>query len=59
MGKNIPQYVKDRYMEDFTDGKGLPTIKNLEKRVSNNELIYVESYTKTDGTKVSGYYRRK
>ena len=27
--------------------------------VSNNELIYVESYTKTDGTKVSGYYRRK
>lgn len=41
------------------DGKGLPTIKNLNKRVSNNELIYVESYTKTDGTKVSGYYRRK
>ena len=59
MGKNIPQYVMDRYMEDFMDGKGLPTIKNLEKRVSNNELIYVESYTKTDGTKVSGYYRRK
>ncbi len=59
MGKNIPQYVMDRYMEDFMDGKGLPTIKNLNKRVSNNELIYVESYTKTDGTKVSGYYRRK
>ena len=59
MGKNIPQYVMDRYMEDFMDGKGLPTIKNLDKRVSNNELIYVESYTKTDGTKESGYYRRK
>ena len=59
MGNNIPPYVMDKYLEDYMDGKGLPTIKNLDKRVNNNELIYVDNYTKVDGTKINGYYRRK
>lgn len=59
MGKNVPQYVMDKCMEDYFDGKGMPSTKNLDKRVSNNELIYVDSYTKADGTEVSGYYKRK
>lgn len=59
MGDKVPDYVRDSYLKDYLDGKGLPTKQNLDKRVRNNELIYVESYTKTDGTKVSGYYRRR
>jgi len=30
-----------------------------KEKVKSGELIYVESYTKQDGTKVSGYYRRR
>lgn len=59
MGENIPDYGRHNYINDLLDGKGRPTVENLNKRVNNNELIYVDSYTKTDGTKVSGYYRRK
>jgi len=59
MGDNVPQYVMDKCMEDYFDGKGMPTIQNLNKRVNSNELIYVDNYTRADGTKVSGYYRRK
>ena len=32
--------------------------KGLDRRVRFGELIYVENYTRSDGTKVSGYYRR-
>ncbi len=59
MGKNVPQYVLDNSMNDYFDGKGMPTIENLNKRVRNNELIYVDNYTRADGTKVNGYYRKK
>jgi len=33
--------------------------KELDKQVISGDLIYVENYTKADGTKVSGYYRHK
>ena len=36
-----------------------PTEKNLNKRVQSGELIYVEDYTRNNGTKVHGYYRRR
>lgn len=32
---------------------------DLDKQVKSGDLICVENYTKADGTKVSGYYRRK
>lgn len=37
----------------------MPTEKNLNKRVQSGELIYVEDYTRGNGTKVHGYYRRR
>lgn len=36
-----------------------PTVKNLNKRVLSGELIYVDNYIRSDGTKVDGYYRRR
>ncbi len=36
----------------------LKFIKDMERRVRFGELIYVENYTRSDGTKVSGYYRK-
>ena len=30
-----------------------------KEKVKSGELIYVDSYTRSDGTKVSGYYRRR
>ena len=35
----------------------MPTKAELDKRTRIGELIYVEEYTRSDGTKVSGYYR--
>ena len=31
--------------------------EELERRTRFGELIYVEDYVRSDGTKVSGYYR--
>jgi len=46
-------------LEQFYDnGKKLPPESELQSRVKTGELIYVKDYTKNDGTKVSGYYRR-
>lgn len=50
----IPEYIHQYYENN---GK-MPTREDLDKRVRTGELIYVESYTRSDGTKVSGYYRR-
>ncbi len=35
------------------------TVENLDKRVKSGDLIYVDDYTRADGTKINGYYRRK
>ena len=35
----------------------IPTKADVDKRTRIGELIYVEEYTRSDGTKVSGYYR--
>ena len=47
----------DLYIDKITDWKPFPSKKELDKRVRIGELIYVEEYTRSDGTKVSGYYR--
>ena len=50
----------DRYMDYIIDNNWeVPTTKNLDKKVLSGELIYVDNYTRSDGTKVNGYYRRK
>ena len=45
----------DQYDEN---GQKFPSREEMERRVRFGELIYVENYTRSDGTKVSGYYRR-
>mgnify|MGYP002625798493 CR=1 FL=1 len=45
----------DQYYEN---GEKFPSKEDMERRVRFGELIYVENYTRSDGTKVSGYYRR-
>ena len=47
----------DLYLEQWLGDKPMPTKKELDKRTRIGELIYVEEYTRSDGTKVSGYYR--
>ncbi len=47
----------DLYMDQWIDRKPMPSKKELDKRTRIGELIYVEDYTRSDGTKVSGYYR--
>ena len=37
----------------------VPRKADLDKQVNKGELIYVKNYTRSDGTKVSGYYRRR
>ena len=49
--------IKDVYLDQALENKQLPTKEELEKRVSTGELVYVEKYTRSDGTTVSGYYR--
>lgn len=31
----------------------------MNKKIRAGELIYVDNYTRSDGTKVNGYYRRR
>ena len=61
--KNFDEKVQalkmSKYMDYIVDNNWeAPTEKNLNKRVQSGELIYVEDYTRSNGTKVHGYYRR-
>ena len=49
---------QERILSDFTTGKVIRE-KEAKEKVQSGELIYVSSYTRSDGTKVSGYFRRK
>ena len=53
-----PEEIKQIINQAFDDGGDFPSKSDLDRRVRFGELIYVENYTRTDGTKVSGYYRR-
>lgn len=49
-----------QYMDYIVDNNWeVPSVKNLDKKVQSGELIYVDNYTRSDGTKVNGYYRRR
>ena len=51
---------KDIFLNQVIDNNWkLPTQLELNSKVLNGELIYVNSYKRADGTNVSGYYRRK
>ena len=62
--RNFDEKVKALYYEKYMDYVinnkwEIPSVENLDKRVKNGELIYVDNYTRSDGTKVNGYYRRR
>ncbi len=56
----ISDDILDKYLEQAIDNNWvIPDKSNLDERVLSGELIFVKEYEKTDGTKISGYYRRK
>lgn len=48
----------DNFWDQALEKGGLPSKEELDARTKSGELIYVESYTRADGTEVSGYYRK-
>ena len=53
-----------RYSDHYTNyknqhQKGMPSKAELQARALVGDLIYVNNYTRADGTKVNGYYRRR
>ncbi len=50
--------IKRMVEQYFDNGDRLPEKEEMERRVRFGELIYVEDYVRSDGTHVSGYYRR-
>lgn len=58
LAKTDDKEIIDRYAEQYFNGENY-TKDDLDNGVSLGDLIYVESYERSDGTKVSGYYRRK
>ena len=62
--RNFDEKIKalnyDKYMDYVLNNHWeIPSVKNLDKRVLSGELIYVDNYIRSDGTKVCGYYRRR
>ena len=58
------QKLKDLYSDSYLNQAidnywKIPTKDELDKQVKSGSLIYVEDYTRSDGSKVQGYYRRK
>ncbi len=61
IGKMKPDEFRrqqERILKDFTTGKIIRET-DAKAKVKAGELIFVSSYTRSDGTKVSGYFRRK
>jgi len=49
----------ENYIDNQLKNYGIPRNFEAEEKVKSGDLIYVNSYTRDDGTEVSGYYRRK
>lgn len=52
--KKVVNQVLKQY---FENGNKMPTETELKEQVISGDLIFVDNYTRSDGTKVSGYYR--
>ncbi|MCM1265650.1 MAG: hypothetical protein NC200_05565 [Candidatus Gastranaerophilales bacterium] len=55
---NADKELIDLYLKQYYSIKKIPSKEDLDKRTYLGELIYVEEYQRSDGTVVSGYYRR-
>lgn len=53
------KYLKQHSRQLVENNWKIPEKSELNKKVISGELIYVNNYTKADGTKVSGYYRKR
>ena len=53
--KVISKYLEQAIENDWS----ILTKLELDKQVKSGALIYVDSYVRADGTKVSGYYRKR
>lgn len=52
--------IKEQYLNQAIENDWkIPEKKELDSKVQSGEMIYVDDYTKSDGTKVSGYYRKR
>ena len=61
---NMDEQSRRRYAEHYINYKNklqgnLPTRAELNAGVITGDLIYVKDYTRSDGKKVNGYYRRR
>lgn len=54
--ENNPDMM-DSYLDQSLERNGLPTKEELNSKVASGGVVYVEDYERSDGTKVSGYYR--
>ena len=58
--EKMKEVYSSKYMDYIIDNDWeVPSVKNLDKKVQSGELIYVDNYERSDGTKVHGYYRRR
>ncbi len=61
----LTQEQKDEYKALYerempkVQNRTLPTREELDEQVRSGGLIYVDDYTRSDGIKVSGYFRRR
>lgn len=55
--QEIDNDTMQSYIKQYLEKPEMPTKTELNKRVHIGNLIYIEEYTRSDGTKVSGYYR--
>jgi len=51
------EFVEPLLEQFYDNGRKLPTESELQSRVRTGELIYVKDYIRSNGVKVSGYYR--
>lgn len=49
--------LQNLFLDQMFEQDRFPTKEELDNRTRIGELIYVEDYTRSDGTKVNGYYR--
>ena len=60
MDERTKSKVWDNQVKHFSEGNcGVPYESHLKEAAKNGDLIYVKSYTRSDGTVVSGYYRKR
>lgn len=55
--EDMKEELSDLFLEQIFSMEKFPTKEELDKRTRLGELIYVHDYVRSDGTKVSGYYR--